>query len=249
VNHYPRHIGDWMRDTVHLSEQQECLYLRLIDQYYAREKPLPTDVEACNRLARASTTYSRQLVSALLKEFFHLEPDGWHHKRCDIELDAYHAKSESARKSAKIRWSERNANASANASDPQSVGNANQNQNQNHIKPKPKTIGEATLPEGVSTKLWQAFTKHRTRLKAPLTDEAGYLIITKLKKLATDGFNPVAVIEQSMERGWKGVFPIDNQGASSNGHQPKYESRIAEQERVASALTGYKPKARTSSSG
>jgi uncharacterized protein YdaU (DUF1376 family) len=36
VNHYPRHIGDWMVATAHLSEIEECMYSRMVDAYYAR---------------------------------------------------------------------------------------------------------------------------------------------------------------------------------------------------------------------
>tara|TARA_R110000868_G_scaffold142759_11_gene360243 strand:- start:998 stop:1855 length:858 start_codon:yes stop_codon:yes gene_type:complete len=89
MNHYPRHIGDWMRDTAHLSEVEECIYSRCIDQYYSREAPLPADKAAVARLVRASTAQARKAVGVILDEFFKLEDDGWHQKRCDQELSVF----------------------------------------------------------------------------------------------------------------------------------------------------------------
>jgi uncharacterized protein YdaU (DUF1376 family) len=135
VNHYPKHIGDWMVATAHLTEIEECMYSRSIDAYYAREAPLPVDVAACCRLVRATSAQARKAVATVLREFFDLRADGWHQKRCDEEIAAYREKGAKASASAAVRWSGRNANAHANASAnamrTHSEGNANQNQNQN----------------------------------------------------------------------------------------------------------------------
>lgn len=89
MNHYPKHIGDWMTATAHLSEVEECIYSRMVDQYYAREAPLPLELAACCRLVRASTTAARKAVPVILQEFFEREPDGWHQTRCDEEIAFY----------------------------------------------------------------------------------------------------------------------------------------------------------------
>lgn len=133
MNHYPRHIGDWIRDTAHLSEVEECIYSRMIDQYYSREKPLPADKAGVCRLVRATSREARKAVDVILGEFFTQEADGWHQKRCDAELAKYAEKSAKASKSAAARWgqsqSDGNANASADAvrthMRTQSEGNAN----------------------------------------------------------------------------------------------------------------------------
>src|SRR5437762_7643056 len=89
LNHYPRHIGDWMRDTAHISEVEECIYSRCIDQYYSRERALPLDLAQCARLVRAITTQARKALATILPEFFQKEPDGWHQQRCADELFAF----------------------------------------------------------------------------------------------------------------------------------------------------------------
>ena len=45
VNYYKRHLGDFSRDTAHLSQGQIGAYDLMLDWYYANEKPLPADPE------------------------------------------------------------------------------------------------------------------------------------------------------------------------------------------------------------
>lgn len=86
MNFYKHHIGDYDADTAHLSWDEDMAYTRMIRTYYRREKPLPTDPKEVCRLVRAVTTPQRKAVDAVLREFFTLEADGWHQKRCDDEL-------------------------------------------------------------------------------------------------------------------------------------------------------------------
>ena len=100
VNHYPRHIGDILSATIGLSLMERGAYTALIDQYYAREAPLPIDKPEVYRLAAVTSAAERRAVDYVLGRYFIQEPDGWHQKRCDVELDAYRERSESARASA-----------------------------------------------------------------------------------------------------------------------------------------------------
>lgn len=124
MNHYPRHIGDIVSATVGLSLAERGAYTALIDQYYAREKPLPCDRKEVYRLAAANGAAERKAVDYVLSRFFVEEADGWHQKRCDEELARYHEKAAKASASASARWSGRNANASPDAMRTHSEGNA-----------------------------------------------------------------------------------------------------------------------------
>lgn len=106
MNYYEHHIGDYIKDTVHLSMLEDSAYRRLIDAYYTRELPLPADRKACQKLARAQSKDERAAVDYILDEFFKLEDDGWHQPRCDTELAKYFAKqpeAEEKKESAKER--------------------------------------------------------------------------------------------------------------------------------------------------
>lgn len=126
MNYYEHHLGDYLRDTAHLSMVEDAAYRRLLDMYYVKEAPLPADVKACCKLARAISKAEKDAVALVLREFFELREDGYHQARADAEISRYREKSQKAKRSAEARWgaSERNANASADAMRTHSEGNA-----------------------------------------------------------------------------------------------------------------------------
>ena len=111
MNHYPKHAGDYIRDTVGLSMLEDGAYTRLLDQYYVTERALPLERQKLYRMARAASGAERKAVDAVIAQFFVLLEDGYHQRRADRELAEIYKRSESARTSAQRRWSERNANA------------------------------------------------------------------------------------------------------------------------------------------
>lgn len=163
MNYYEHHIGDYAQATAHLSFIEDAAYSRLIRKYYAEEKPMPADLKAVQRLVGARTKEERQAVADILEEFFELEPDGWHNKRCDAEIARYRGKQDKARASAEARWSKRNApamrthsetdaNAStendANAMRTQCEGNAHQSPVTSHQTPDSKTSSSESRVSG-----------------------------------------------------------------------------------------------------
>lgn len=130
MNYYEHHLGDYMRDTAHLSMLEDGAYRRLLDAYYIKEAPIPLDARDACRLVRAQSKPERDAVAVVLKEFFQQEQDGWHHRRCDREIARFQDKRTKARNSAAARWgalppqSEGNANASPDAMRTHSEGNA-----------------------------------------------------------------------------------------------------------------------------
>ena len=53
-----------------------------------------------------------------------------------------------------------------------------------------------------------AFEEHRKKLKKPMTDYAKKLLLKKLQKLAKTEQEQIAILNQSIENGWQGVFPL-----------------------------------------
>lgn len=90
MNFYEHHLGDYLRDTAHLTMMEDAAYRRLLDAYYIREAPLPADVKACQKLARAQSAAERQAVADVLDEFFDLREDGHHQKRADEAIAQFH---------------------------------------------------------------------------------------------------------------------------------------------------------------
>ena len=105
MHYYRHHIGDFLKDTGHLSNDQMGVYLRMLWRYYLDEKPLKDDCESIAFAMRSDA----KTVGLILHHFFVLQDDGWHHKRCDKEIADYHAKKEKAANSANARWNDANA--------------------------------------------------------------------------------------------------------------------------------------------
>ncbi len=74
-----------------------------------------------------------------------------------------------------------------------------------HIKPNTKHIA---LPEWLSEEIWKDWVEHKKAIKSPMSPRAITLSISKLTKLREEGYSPESVINQSIEMGWKGLFPV-----------------------------------------
>lgn len=95
MHYYKFNIKDWTRDTAHLSVEEEGVYRRLLDHYYESEKPIPQETKPVIRRLRLAG--HEEAVGVILGEFFTLEGDGYHHRRCDEEIAKYHAKATASR--------------------------------------------------------------------------------------------------------------------------------------------------------
>ena len=63
------------------------------------------------------------------------------------------------------------------------------------------------------------FVKFRKLIKKPMTNKALELIIAKLNKLGQSDRERVAILNQSIERGWAGVFPLKDEEPQGKGYQ------------------------------
>jgi uncharacterized protein YdaU (DUF1376 family) len=105
MHYYRHHIGDFLKDTGHLSNDQMGVYLRMLWKYYLDEKPLQDDCESIAFAMRSD----EKTVRLILRHFFVLQEDGWRHNRCDKEIAEFHGKKEKAANSAHARWNNANA--------------------------------------------------------------------------------------------------------------------------------------------
>lgn len=63
----------------------------------------------------------------------------------------------------------------------------------------------------------KAFEEHRKKLRKPMTDYAKKLLLGKLEKLGKTDAEKVAVLNQSIENGWQGVFPLGGERRQQRG--------------------------------
>lgn len=104
MNFYSHHIGDFNNATRHLTRVERALYRDLIDMYYDTEQPLITGFESLARRVLARDEDEKVALKLVLDEFFTLESDGYHNKRCDKEIAAYKRMAEGGKRGAEKRW-------------------------------------------------------------------------------------------------------------------------------------------------
>ena len=188
--YYKFNIADWHLATSHLSLEEEAIYFRLINYYYDSENPIPEETQSVIRRLRLGS-YS-ETVGIILKEFFTLESDGWHHKRCDDEISQYHEKAE---------VNQINGKKGGRPKKTQSVSKDNPDitLTKNH---KPLTKNQIiNTPEGVSESIFKDYLEVRKAKKAKWTE-------TALKGLQREAAKAKMSLQDVMqlccERNWVG---------------------------------------------
>lgn len=86
MHYYQFNIGDYIKNTLHLSLMEDLAYRRLLDFYYDSEQPIPKDIPRVARRLRLDS----QVVKTVLDEFFTLTDDGYKNHRADLEIASYH---------------------------------------------------------------------------------------------------------------------------------------------------------------
>lgn len=104
LHYYTHNIGDYRRDTAHLSLLEHGVYRQLLDQYYLNEEPITLDLNKIHRYLSIKTEEEKNALANVLQDFFNETEDGYVHKRCDDTITEYQSKSKKASEAAKIRW-------------------------------------------------------------------------------------------------------------------------------------------------
>ena len=102
MRYFKHHIGDYAAATQHLSFVEDAAYHRMMRHYYQTEKPLLSDLKALARVLGARTKEEKEAVATVVSEFFTLESDGFHQRRCDAEIESQREKSRKASEAGKM---------------------------------------------------------------------------------------------------------------------------------------------------
>jgi uncharacterized protein YdaU (DUF1376 family) len=198
--YYQHHIGDYRRDTGHLSLLEHGIYRQLLDLYYITEKPL--DKTAAMRLICVRNTDECEAYYRVLTDFFQEIDGSIVHKRCDYEIVKFKDKSEKATKSIKTRWNKNKDLPDTFVLPTNNEGNTNLRTNKpiNQDKASRKTA-PAICPQDVPQSVWDDFVKQRASQKAPLTE-------TALEGIRREAVKAGVTIEWALReccsRGWRG---------------------------------------------
>jgi uncharacterized protein YdaU (DUF1376 family) len=207
MHYYQHHIGDFIKDTSFLTNEEVGIYMKLLWLYYDTEKPLPNSLHELSM--KVNGRDKEQAISGLLSMFFTLEEGSWHHKRCDREIAHYHQQLESASKAGKASAAKRALN--KRSTDVQRAFNErsttvqptnNQQPITNNQQPNIKQRSASSLrPDDVSESVWDDFLAIRKAKKSPLTE-------TALKGIRREAGAANLTLEKALQiccaRGWQG---------------------------------------------
>lgn len=101
MNYYRRYIGDYQRDTMHLSLLEHGAYTMLLDSFYAQDGNLPESHTVLFRLCRATSEEEKDAVRKVADEFFPTVDGKRANGRGVRELDAAIPRIQSAKENGK----------------------------------------------------------------------------------------------------------------------------------------------------
>lgn len=91
------------------------------------------------------------------------------------------------------------------------------------------------LPSFIDTELWEGFCEMRRTMgkRAPFTDYAQKLIINQLVKFDASGYDANSSLEQSIMRGWRGVFESELKSVTKKQVDPALAKIAADAKKAA----------------
>ena len=108
MHYYQHHIGDFIKDTSFLTNEEVGIYLKLLWLYYDTEQALPNSMFELSMKVNAREEQDKLL--GILDMFFTLKDNQWHHTRCDKEIKHYHQQLDTASKAGKASAAKRALN-------------------------------------------------------------------------------------------------------------------------------------------
>jgi len=89
------YVGDYQRDTKHLSCCEHGIYLQLLMHCWSTKSPLPVEDRKLKSICNARSQEEVDALHQVLEEFFIKKEDGWHNPRLSKEIDKAEAISNS----------------------------------------------------------------------------------------------------------------------------------------------------------
>lgn len=263
MNYYEHHLGDYAKDTAHLTMLEHGAYRLLLDRYYSTEAGIPSD--QAHRVARARSRDEKAAVDAVLAEFFTLTDGVWINKRAEEEINGAQVRINTAKANGKKGGRpKKNKSGSENetqekpsgfsaGSENKTQSKAHQSPSTRHIKPEVETHASGTSTAATPAGAVCARLKSECRivdvspshpklialLDAGLTDDeivhAGHDAKAKGK-----GFSYALAIAEGRRRDAANVASLPPQQ-----HRPKTITAADERAYTAAALTGKVPASMT----
>jgi len=146
MHYYTFNVGDYRKDTGHLSTLEHGIYRQLLDWYYLDEKPIPQETQVVLRRLRLGSDSDISALQNVLTDFFVLQSDGYHQTRCDADIAAYHSKAEVNKINGKLGGRPKKTQVVLVGLPDETQNNPNQEPITKNQEPKVKTQRGSRLP-------------------------------------------------------------------------------------------------------
>ena len=234
MHYFQFNIGDYARDTAHLTEMEDLAYRRMLDLYYRAEGPIPSSIDEIARLIRMRSHTAS--IAIVLQDFFAECADGYRNQRADQELRSIYEKSAKAKASANARWNKNKDLQKQDAMRTHSEGNADYMLPITHntlpitqdteVKDKvSQKLDFSSWPSAPSQNLMDEWKALRRRMKAPVTQTVVNRTGKELHKAVAMGFTVDQCFELWIYKGWRGCeaewLNGANHGQNSSQAAPK----------------------------
>jgi uncharacterized protein YdaU (DUF1376 family) len=214
---YPHHISDYDADTIHLTAFEDGCYSRLLRWYYLNERPLPSDDRTLAIICRISIEEWRTVSDTLLAFFVTRDKrvsNGSQtatpatvliHRRCDLVITNQNKR----RKDGKARQEKRRKyTVLEDVTRDIAVTNASVTLPEER-RGEEKKKEETALPSWIPIQDWKDYLEfRRKKARSGMTERAKQLAINELETLRKAGNDPAKVLQQSILRGWTGLFEV-----------------------------------------
>lgn len=215
MNYYKRHLGDYARDTGHLTALEHGIYTLLLDWYYVNECPIPFDKAV--RIARGNPEQTQMV----LDEFFKRQETGqkgWIHSRADREIQEYRIKAERNREVGKLGGRPKKTQTVSKQNPDITLATSHKPLEKKEQKKKHAPSG-VDLLAGIDPNIARDFKALRGRQHAPITE-------TAMKGIAREAGKAGMSVEDALrtccENSWRG-FKADWLKGKPNGRATQYQ--------------------------
>lgn len=211
----PLYIGDYLRDTQHLSCSEHGIYLKLLMHCWSQQGPAPLDERKLLGIVNARNTDEIEALRRVLSEFFVAMSDGYYNKRLQEEIERSSCISGKRSGAANARWRAREtlrsiASHDANALQVQSKSIASapspspspsQDKEKRNTTRASRTSPSIPGLESVSEQVLSDWMAHRKEKRAKVTATAVRGIQREADKA---GVTLEAALAMCCARGWTG---------------------------------------------
>lgn len=251
MNYYERHLGDYAKDTGHLTMLEHGAYSLLLDRYYGTEQGIPAD--QAHRIARARSPAEKEAVDTVLAEFFTLVDGVWTKPRVEEEIAKAQKKIGAARENGKAGGrppkpkpeTQEKPGGLSLGSETETGSKALQTPDtslqtpdtREKTKRVPALTVEALVADGLTLQTAEGWSAHRRAKGAKLTALAwaGF----KAEVLKAPGWTLEAAVLKAIARNWT-AFEASWVASDTPGrHQPAANADTATRNAEAARLLGF----------